>query len=88
MDYEKKNVIIIEDIIDTGNTINFLKNYYTSKKINSLKIATLIFKPKYNLNIVKPDFIGFEIENEFIIGFGMDYLEEGRSLKEIYKLKS
>lgn len=88
LDYEKKNVIIIEDIIDTGNTINFLKNYYTSKKINSLKIATLIFKPKYNLNIVKPDFIGFEIENEFIIGFGMDYLEEGRSLKEIYKLKS
>ena len=53
-----------------------------------MKIATLIFKPKYNLNIVKPDFIGFEIENEFIIGFGMDYLEEGRSLKEIYKLKS
>tara|TARA_B100000941_G_C28492550_1_gene548847 strand:- start:495 stop:1004 length:510 start_codon:yes stop_codon:yes gene_type:complete len=84
---ENKNIIIVEDIVDSGNTINFIFEYINNKKPKSLKIATLFFKPEaYNFNM-KIDWIGFNISNEFIVGYGLDYNEIHRNKKSIYILE-
>ncbi len=79
-DIEGKNVIIIEDIIDTGVTLSFLKEYMKTRNPKSVRICSLLSKPscrKVELNI---DYIGFEIPNEFVIGFGLDYEQYLRNL--------
>jgi len=87
IEVKNRNVIILEDIVDTGNTLVVLKKIFEDKQVKSLKIATLFFKPKaYNKNI-HIDYIGMEIENKFIVGFGLDYNEQGRNLSEVYQLK-
>ena len=84
---KNKNILIVEDIIDSGNTINFLFKYINDKKPKSLKIATLFFKPEaYNFNM-KIDWIGFNISNEFIVGYGLDLNEIHRNKKSIYILE-
>lgn len=84
---KNKNILIVEDIIDSGNTINFLFKYINDKKPKSLKIATLFFKPEaYNFNM-KIDWIGFNISNEFIVGYGLDHNEIHRNKKSIYILE-
>jgi len=84
---KNKNILIVEDIIDSGNTINFLFKYINDKKPRSLKIATLFFKPEaYNFNM-KIDWIGFNISNEFIVGYGLDLNEIHRNKKSIYILE-
>jgi len=87
IEVKNRNVIILEDIVDTGNTLVVLKKIFEDKQVKSLKIATLFFKPEaYNKNI-HIDYIGMEIENKFIVGFGLDYNEQGRNLSEVYQLK-
>ena len=84
---KNKNILIIEDIVDSGNTINFIFEYINNKKPKSLKIATLFFKPEaYNFNM-KIDWIGFNISNEFIVGYGLDHNEIYRNRKSIYILE-
>jgi len=85
-DLEGKDVIIIEDIVDTGLTMKNILEILKPKKPKSVKIATLIFKPESFKEDFKVDYIGFSIPNDFIVGYGLDYDGLGRNLKEIYTL--
>lgn len=84
---EGRTVIIIEDIVDTGNTIVELKKMFEEKKVKQLKIATLFFKPEAYTKDIHIDYTGFEIPNKFIVGYGLDYDGLGRNLPEIYQLQ-
>lgn len=81
-----ENIIIIEDIVDSGQTLEFIINYLMKFKIASLKIVALLFKPgayQKNINI---DYVGFEIPNDFIVGYGLDYDDYGRNYPDIYRM--
>ena len=78
-----KNVIIVEDIIDTGRTLTYLKEYLLSQNPKSLKIATLLSKPSRRIMELDVDYIGFKIEDKFVVGFGLDYNQEYRNLPYI-----
>lgn len=80
---EGKDVIIVEDIIDTGRTLSSLIEYLKQKKPNSIKIATMLSKPSRRIIEVKVDYIAFEIEDIFVIGYGLDYNEKYRNLPYI-----
>ena len=82
-----KKVVVLEDIVDTGNTLEKIYETLNEKEPGSIKIATLFFKPKAYKKDLPIDFIGMEIPNDFIVGYGLDYDELGRNLPEIYKLK-
>ena len=87
-DLYKRNIIIVEDIVETGLTMVELKDYLINEKqVNSVKICSLFTRPKnYKTNVVV-DYVGMELtDDEFIVGFGLDYDEQGRCLDEIYKL--
>lgn len=81
-----KHVIIIEDIVDTGITMNKIYSYLQSFQPASLKIVSLLFKPDAFEGKHQPDIIGFSIPNIFVIGFGLDYNQHGRNFENIYKL--
>ena len=81
-----KNVIIVEDIIDTGNTIKYLVKLIESCEPKSLKVATLLLKPDVAIVDCSIDWVGFEIDPEFVVGFGLDYDQKLRNLNAIYKL--
>lgn len=83
---EGRDVILVEDIIDTGNTIVKLTNDLTAMNPASLHIATLLFKPDSLKVEVKPDYVGFEIPSKFIIGFGLDIDGMARNLPDIWVL--
>ncbi len=81
-----RDIVIVEDIVDSGFTMNELLKDLDNKGAKSIKIATMMFKPdafEYNYKI---DYIGMNIGNDFIVGYGLDYNEYGRNLKEIYKI--
>ena len=78
-----KDVIIIEDIIDTGRTLKYLKEYLKLKQPNSIKICTLLDKRERRVCNMEPDYVGFTIPDEFVIGYGMDYNEKYRNLPYI-----
>ena len=82
-DIEGKDVLIVEDIIDTGRTLSYLKDYLLSKNPNSLKICTLVSKPSRRIVDVPIDYNGFEIEDKFIVGHGFDIDEDYRNLPYI-----
>jgi hypoxanthine phosphoribosyltransferase len=86
-DLEGRSVVIIEDIVDTGNTIEELKNIFKEHKVKQLKLATLFFKPEAYTKDIRIDYTGFEIPDKFIVGYGMDYNGLGRNLPEIYQLQ-
>ena len=77
---EGKDVLIVEDIVDTGNTLSYLKIYLNGRGANSVKIITLLDKPERRTAEVEVDYIGFEVPNEFIVGYGIDYAEKYRNL--------
>jgi hypoxanthine phosphoribosyltransferase len=82
-----RHVVILEDIVDSGLTLDFLITELIEKSPASIKIATMFFKPSaFQKNYVL-DYIGMTIPDEFIIGYGLDYYEYGRNLPDIYKLK-
>lgn len=80
---ENKNVIIIEDIIDTGITLNYLYNYLKSKNPRSLKICVLLDKKERRIQDISVNYTCFEIENKFVVGYGLDYNEKYRNLPYI-----
>ncbi len=85
-DLEGKTVVIVEDIVDTGNTIEKLKALLKEKNVKHLKIATLFFKPEAYKKDIKLDYVGIRIPHKFIVGFGLDYNGLGRNLQDVYQL--
>ena len=85
---KNRNVIILEDIVDTGNTLEKIIKILKEKKVASYKIATLLFKPDAYTKNINIDYIGKSIKNDFVVGYGLDYDEIGRNLPHIYKLKN
>tara|TARA_B100001287_G_C22676730_1_gene528089 strand:+ start:311 stop:850 length:540 start_codon:yes stop_codon:yes gene_type:complete len=85
---KKRDVIILEDIVDTGNTLEKIIKILKEKKVASYKIATLLFKPDAYTKNINIDYIGKSIKNDFVVGYGLDYDEIGRNLPHIYKLKN
>jgi len=86
-DIEGRDVILVEDIVDTGNTLEKLHQILLNKKVKSLRIATLLYKPKAYNKSFKIDYKGIEIPNAFVIGYGLDYDGFGRNLNTIFVLK-
>ena len=84
---EGRTIIVIEDIVDTGNTIVRLLDTLAPKKPAEIKVATLLFKPEALEHDIKPDYVGFSIPKKFIIGFGLDLNGLARNLNDIYILK-
>ncbi len=82
-----RTVVILEDIVDTGNTLEKLIELFADKELKALKIATLFYKPEAYKKSHSIDYVGMEIENKFIVGYGLDYDGWGRNLPHIYQLK-
>ncbi|MEZ2345992.1 hypoxanthine phosphoribosyltransferase [Terriglobus sp. RCC_193] len=80
---EGKNVIVVEDILDTGLTLSYLRRLMLQHKPASLKIATCLDKPERRLVPIEADYVGFSIPNQFVIGYGMDYAEKYRNVADI-----
>lgn len=87
-DLTGRDVIIVEDIIDTGDTAVYLIEEIHKKNPASLKFATILFKPAALKHDLQPDYVGFEIPPAFVVGYGLDYDGLGRNLADIYQLKS
>ena len=82
-----RTVIVVEDIVDTGNTIHRLIKDLEQQEPAEIKVATLLFKPEALVRPVKPDYVGFNITTKFIIGYGLDINDKARNLNDIYILK-
>ena len=87
IDIKDKDVLLIEDIVDTGTTLEFLNDTLQVREPASLKIATLLSKPEAHLNDFKLDYVGFEIADEFVVGYGLDVDGKYRELDHIAELK-
>ena len=81
---EGRDIIIVEDIVETGHSMNYLLSLLREKRPASIAICTLFFKPDKFLYDYKVDYIALSIGNEFIVGYGLDYNQLGRNLKDIY----
>jgi hypoxanthine phosphoribosyltransferase len=80
---EGLNVILVEDILDTGLTLNYLHRVLMQRRPRVLRIAALLDKPERRIKEVRADYIGFKIPNEFVVGYGLDYAERYRNLKDV-----
>ncbi|MDE3148643.1 MAG: hypoxanthine phosphoribosyltransferase [Acidobacteriota bacterium] len=80
---EGKNVLIVEDILDTGLTLAYLRRHFLQQRPKTLRIATLLDKPSRRIEKIEADYVGFSIPNQFVIGYGMDYGERYRNLPDI-----
>ena len=87
MDVTNEHVLLVEDIIDTGNTVSGLKEYFISKQAKSFNIMTLLDKPERRVKPIKADYVGFKIPDQFVVGYGLDYAEKYRNLPYIGILK-
>ena len=87
-DISGRNIVILEDIIDTGITLEKIMSLLEKENVADIKVATLLFKPDAYQKQINIDFIGKHIPNDFVIGYGLDYDEIGRNLPHIYKLKN
>ncbi len=85
-DITGRTIVIVEDIVDTGHTISTIINYLQPKKPAMIKIATLLHKPEAYKKQIEIDYLGFVVQNDFLVGYGLDYDGEGRNLKDIYIL--
>lgn len=83
-----RNVVVIEDIVDTGNTLESIDKILSKEEVNHYRIATLFYKPASYKKDLKIDYVGMEIPNDFIVGYGLDYDGLGRNLTQVYKLKN
>jgi len=82
-----RDILILEDIVDTGTTLEYLLESLQDLGAKSIKVATLLHKPDAQEKGEKPNFVGFKIPNKFVVGYGLDYEGMGRELKEIYQLR-
>jgi len=81
-----RTVILLEDIVDSGLTMQYVKNKLHESGIIDVRLATMLFKPNALKCDIKLDYVGMEIDDEFVVGFGLDYDGLGRSLRDIYKI--
>lgn len=81
---EGRHVILVEDILDTGTTLLYLKNLLLARIPASLKIATLLDKPARRREAIQADYVGFSVPDRFVVGYGLDYGEHYRNLPDIY----
>ena len=86
-DINGRDVIIVEDILDSGNTLVFLKNYLMAKGAASITIVTLLDKPSRREKAITADYIGFVVPDEFVVGYGLDYAQQYRNMPYIGVLK-
>ena len=86
-DITGREIIVIEDILDSGNTLFFLKNYFLTKGAKSVTIVTLLDKPSRRAKPITADYAGFEVPDEFVVGYGLDYAQQYRNLPYIGVLK-
>jgi len=86
MDLYNRHIIIIEDIVDTGKTLNVFLPQLKNQQPASLKIAALLHKPESSIYPLDIEYLGFTIPNKFVVGYGLDYDGLGRNIAEIYKL--
>ena len=80
---EGKDVLIVEDILDTGRTLHYIKEYLQGRKPNSIRICTLLDKPERREADISADYVGFTVPDEFVIGYGLDFNEKYRNLPYI-----
>ena len=85
---EDRTVVVVEDIVDTGNTITLVLDQLACDNPKEVKVATLLFKPDALKADVKLDYVALKIPNDFIVGYGLDYDGYGRNLSDIYKIKN
>ena len=85
---EGRDIVVVEDIVDTGNTIVHISEQLKTKNPASVRIATLLFKPEAYKKEIKIDYRGIEIPNDFIVGYGLDYDGLGRNLRDIYVISN
>ena len=86
-DISGRDIIIVEDILDSGNTLAFLKNYLMTKGAASITIATLLDKPARREKPITADYAGFVVPDEFVVGYGLDYCQQYRNMPYIGVLK-
>jgi len=86
-DISGRDLIIVEDILDSGNTLAFLKDYLMTKGAASITIVTLLDKPSRRIKTINADLAGFVVPNEFVVGYGLDYCQQYRNLPYIGVLK-
>ena len=86
-DITGRDIIVVEDILDSGNTLAFLKDYLMTKGAASVTIATLLDKPARRAKAVTADFVGITVPDEFVVGYGLDYAQQYRNLPYIGVLK-
>ena len=86
-DITGRDLIIVEDILDSGNTLAFLKEYFLTKGAKSITIATLLDKPARRTKAITADFSGFTVPDEFVVGYGLDYAQKYRNVPYIGVLK-
>ena len=79
-----RDVLLVEDLLDTGGTLKFIREYILSKHPASFKICALLNKKKARKSVIELGYVGFEIEDKFVVGYGTDFAEEGRNLPDIY----
>lgn len=86
-DLSGKDVLIVEDILDTGMTLHYLKQLLQDRNPNSIRIATLLDKPERRRAAVRADYVGYQVPDEFVVGYGLDYDEKYRNLPYVGILK-
>lgn len=84
---DDKDIIIVEDIVDSGVTLDYLQRYLKARNAKSIKIAALLSKPARRKTEINVEYLGFEVPDEFIVGYGLDYAEKYRNLPFIGVLK-
>jgi len=84
---ENAHVLLVEDIVDTGLTLNYLMNVLQQRKPRSIRIAALLDKPERRQRPVKVSYVGFEIPDEFVVGYGLDFGERYRNLQDVCVLE-
>lgn len=85
-DLKNKPVVIVEDIVDTGDTLEHTINDLAGRDVSEIKVVTLLLKPAAYRKEIKLDYIGFKIPNDFVVGYGLDYDGFGRNLPSVYKI--
>lgn len=85
-DIKNKTIVVVEDIVDTGNTLERIVDELIIRKATEIKIAAMLYKPEAYTKDIPLDYIGFEIPNDFVVGFGLDYDGFGRNLTSVYTL--